>query len=66
MYVCVCNALREDDIREACREQPTATPEQVYASLHAEPDCGTCLVYAQHVIDLERAQMEMDRHAVVP
>ena len=67
MYVCSCNALRESEIREATREMPAnASAEEVYESLGALPDCGTCLIYAQHVMDLERAHSDTDRHAVVP
>ena len=66
MYVCVCNALRESDIREAARQYPAASPEEPYEELGAMPDCGTCLVFAKHVMDEEQIRAEQDRHAVVP
>ena len=66
MYVCVCNALREDDIATAAVEFPDATAEEVYAELGAQPDCGTCLIFARHVIDKARAKHAEGAHAVVP
>ena len=57
MYVCICNALRETQIRELAVERPTATAEDIYAALGVDPDCGTCLYYAQDVIDAERAKL---------
>jgi len=66
MYVCVCNALREDDITAAAVEMPHASAEEVYEALGAQPDCGTCLIFAQHVLEKARAQHEERRHAVVP
>ena len=66
MYVCVCNALREDDIRQAAAELPRATAEEIYASLGAQPDCGTCLVFARHVMEQARARHADEAHAVVP
>src|SRR5690606_28449471 len=57
MYVCICNALRESQIRELAIERPSATAEEIYATLGVDPDCGTCLYYAQDVIDAERAKL---------
>ena len=57
MYVCICNALRENQIRELAVERPTATAEEIYVALGVDPDCGTCLYYAQDVIDAERAKL---------
>jgi len=57
MYVCICNALRESQIRELAVERPADSAEEIYAVLGADPDCGTCLYYAQDVIDAERAKL---------
>ena len=54
MIVCVCNALSEDEVRGAAREGATC-PEAAYAKLGCEPQCGTCLCYAQELINDERA-----------
>lgn len=52
MIVCVCNAITEKEVREAAR-QGCRTPEQAYASLDCEPQCGCCLDFAQEIIDEE-------------
>ena len=54
MIVCVCNAIREDELRAAARDG-AACPVSAYASLDCEPLCGCCLDYAQEVIDDEHA-----------
>jgi bacterioferritin-associated ferredoxin len=54
MIVCVCNAIREDELRAAAR-QGASEPLGAYASLGCEPQCGCCLDYAQEVIDDEHA-----------
>ena len=53
MIVCVCNALTEDEVREAARSGATC-PISAYAHLDCEPQCGCCLDYAQEIIDEER------------
>jgi len=54
MIVCVCNAIREDELREVARDGASC-PVTAYASLDCEPLCGCCLDYAQEVIDDEHA-----------
>ena len=53
MIVCVCNAIREDEVREAARKGATCTLE-AYKSVGLEPQCGCCLNCAQDIIDEER------------
>ena len=55
MIVCVCNAITEAEVREAARSG-SRTPEQAYAALECEPQCGCCLDYAQEIIDQERGK----------
>jgi bacterioferritin-associated ferredoxin len=43
MYVCLCNALRESDIRRAIREMGPATPDQVFDALGVKPECRRCI-----------------------
>lgn len=50
MYVCVCNALREKEFREAARQNPDATVEQVFETLDARIECGSCQVYAKLIL----------------
>ena len=50
MILCVCNALSEDEVRAAARSGATC-PRSAYERLGCEPQCGTCLCYAQEIID---------------
>lgn len=53
MYICICNAIRDTDLRKAalcCKGDAEAT----YASLGKRPNCGQCLDEAQELIDAER------------
>jgi bacterioferritin-associated ferredoxin len=53
MIVCSCNVIREDEIRLAAR-RGCRTPEDAYATLGCEVQCGCCLEYAQELIDEEQ------------
>ncbi len=53
MYTCICNAIKEADLRKAAR-QHRGGAESVYAKLGKRPNCGQCLEEAQHVIAEER------------
>jgi bacterioferritin-associated ferredoxin len=64
MIVCVCNAIREDEVRAAAREGATE-PFAAYKSLGCRPQCGCCLDYAQDVIDDERAKPARTERASV-
>ena len=52
MIVCICNRITEKDVRAAARAG-ASTPEEAYACLGCEAQCGCCLDYAQEVIDEE-------------
>lgn len=54
MYVCICNAIRETDLRTAarcCRGDATA----LYGALGHVPQCGQCLDDAEEIIAEESA-----------
>jgi bacterioferritin-associated ferredoxin len=53
MYVCICNAIRECELRAAARNC-AGDVDAVYASLGKEPQCGQCLDEAMHLIIEER------------
>jgi bacterioferritin-associated ferredoxin len=53
MYVCICNAIRECDFRNAGR-RCRGDAEAVYAALGKRPQCGQCLDEAQHILEDER------------
>lgn len=54
MVVCVCNAIREKDVREAARSGCT-NPLSAYASLGRRPRCGQCVPFAREIIASEQA-----------
>ena len=55
MFVCVCNALKERDVREAARVAGSACPKAAFAQLGARPKCGQCLPFAREVVENARA-----------
>ncbi|WAT19165.1 ferredoxin [Aurantiacibacter sp. MUD11] len=56
MYTCVCNAIRECELRQAAR-QHDGCAETVYAKLGKRPNCGHCLDEAEELIAEERAAL---------
>lgn len=53
MYVCICNAIRESELRTvAFRTSGDAVA--AYAALGKMPQCGQCLCEADEVLDDER------------
>ena len=53
MVVCVCNVIREAQVRQAAREGAN-DPCTVYASLGCRPKCGKCIPFARALIAEER------------
>ena len=53
MYVCICNAIRESELRRAAR-RTHGDAESVYAILGKRPNCGTCLLDAEDILAEER------------
>lgn len=54
MYVCICNAIREKDLRGAARSH-SGDAEALYARLGCQPQCRQCLDDAEDVVADERA-----------
>ncbi len=54
MYICICNAIREKDIRGAARCH-AGRAEDIYGRLGFKPQCRQCLEDADDVISDERA-----------
>jgi len=52
MVVCICNVIREKDIRETARNGIHDVVD-VYAALGCEPNCCQCLSFAEQIIDEE-------------
>ncbi|MBT0666790.1 (2Fe-2S)-binding protein [Novosphingobium profundi] len=62
MYVCICNAIREKDLRCAARRL-CGDAEAVYAAMGSKPLCGQCLEEADDIIAEEVASSCMSRAA---
>jgi bacterioferritin-associated ferredoxin len=58
MYVCVCNAIRECELRRAAR-RCKGDVDAVYAHLGHQPQCGQCLDEAAHILIEERETMQL-------
>lgn len=54
MVVCVCNAIRESEVRDAVRAGASC-PRSAYEALGRRPRCGQCLPYARAIVDEESA-----------
>ena len=60
MYVCVCNAIRDSELRHAARRTEGGA-EEVYAAMGCEPQCCMCLDEAEEMIVEERARTRRPR-----
>ena len=49
MYICVCNAIRETELRDAAQVLP-GDAEALYAELGKTPQCCQCLEEADELI----------------
>ncbi len=54
MVVCVCNAIREKDVRAAARAGHTS-PCSAYAAMGRRPRCGQCVPFAREIMATEHA-----------
>jgi bacterioferritin-associated ferredoxin len=54
MYICICNAIREDELRRAALTSG-GDAEATYQTLGKRPNCGQCLGEAGKIIEQERA-----------
>lgn len=50
MIVCVCNALKENQVKDAARATRSDCPVTAYAQLGCKPKCGQCLPFAREVL----------------
>ena len=53
MYVCICNAIREKDLRAAAL-RCSGDADAVYERLGCTPQCGQCLDEACEILIEER------------
>jgi bacterioferritin-associated ferredoxin len=54
MIVCICNAIRESDVRSAA-QSGAACPRSAYAAVGRRLRCGQCIPFAREIIEAERA-----------
>ena len=53
MYVCICNAIRESELRHTAR-RCGGDAQACYAALGKQPNCGHCLDDAEEILFEER------------
>jgi bacterioferritin-associated ferredoxin len=58
MYVCICNAIRETDLRAAAR-CCSGDADEVYQALGRPPQCRQCIDEAQDILMEERCGTAM-------
>lgn len=51
MYVCLCNAITDKDIKRAVSEQGVGNMRELKKALSVGNQCGKCTQLAQHFID---------------
>ena len=56
MIVCSCNAIRDNDIKDAAR-RGCPCPESAFRSLGFEFQCGSCRDHAEDLIAIERSDL---------
>jgi bacterioferritin-associated ferredoxin len=54
MIVCVCNAIRESEVRAAARNGASC-PTTAYRTRGCKPRCGQCFAFAREIIAAETA-----------
>jgi bacterioferritin-associated ferredoxin len=43
VYVCLCNALTDRQVKQAARAANTAKPSSIYAACDCRVQCGQCV-----------------------
>lgn len=62
MFICICNAIRETDLRHAAHDC-SGDAEAVYAALGKTPQCRQCLEDADHILIEERSRARTESFA---
>ena len=50
MYLCVCNAITNDQVAWAVEARGAATVEEVFGALGAQPDCQRCTGFLEEAV----------------
>jgi bacterioferritin-associated ferredoxin len=64
VYVCICNAIREPDLRSAALAC-AGDAESVYATLGKTPQCRQCLDLADEIVGDTRDQHSQPAYIMV-
>lgn len=64
MYICICNAIREPELRSAALHC-AGDAEIVYASLGKTPQCRQCLDLAEEIVGETREQHSHQAYIMV-
>ena len=62
MFICVCNAIRDTELRAAARCH-AGDADAVYACLGKTPQCGQCLDEAAEILIEERERANREQFA---
>lgn len=59
MYVCICNALKESQVRAVTREAGGSLgSSELFRRLGARPQCGKCVSHATDLMRSESASLQ--------
>ncbi len=47
MYICICNSLKENDLKKACMNKCMNDGESVLRGAGCKAECGQCLDYIE-------------------
>lgn len=50
MYVCICNALNEHDLKAVCKRSCVSDGESVLKQAGCNAECGQCLDYIENFV----------------
>jgi bacterioferritin-associated ferredoxin len=50
MYVCLCNALTEQDIRSSMASDAGCSVSMVYRGCGCQPQCGKCVPFVRRML----------------
>jgi bacterioferritin-associated ferredoxin len=62
MYICLCNAITEGQVK-ACAERGACTLEDLASELGVGSGCGRCRTCAAEVLDQLRSQAQLSAQA---
>lgn len=57
MYICVCNAIKDHEVRHAVNQGAT-TPGKIFKSHGCRANCGQCVNHMRDVIEDEASPSE--------